>query len=231
MGQDDYLTDLAAYYNESRLPTEPGAAGGFRNDAARPLSWSRPIVAEMQARLAGKRVLEAACGMGRWTQLAADVAEHVVATDVSPNLLGNARGLAFPRQNVALEVCDAFDIGQAAGPFEAGLHMNFLNHLPLARVPRFLDGFHTALGAEAVVFCGAQRFRGDAQDPCYETRAGDMVSRRHHDDGRPIEVVDTLFTEDLLRGLLAGRGTDLQFSLNKWWWWAHYVVTDPGHEH
>jgi hypothetical protein len=29
-----------------------------------------------------------------------------------------------------------------------------------------------------------------------------MASLRHHDDGRPIEVVDTFFTEDLLEGTI-----------------------------
>ena len=224
MPEETYLAEIAEYYNHSRVPAEPGAAVGFRKDAGRPLSWAYPIVAEMQSLFEGKRVLEAACGMGRWTQIAADVAAHVVATDVSPNLLENARGLPFPKGNVAFLQSDAFDIQQIAGPFDAGLHMNFINHLPLPLVPRFLDGFHAALGSGAMVFCGAQRFRGDAKDPCYETHEGDTVSLRHHDDGRPVEVVDTLFTEDLLRGLLAGRGTHLHVSMNKWWWWTHYQV-------
>jgi len=32
-----------------------------------------------------------------------------------------------------------------------------------------------------------------------------MVSLRHHENGRPIEVVDTFFTEELLKELLSGK--------------------------
>ena len=221
----EYLADIADYYNNSRVPSKPGTAASFRNDLARPTYWGKYLVAEMQGVFEGKSVLEVACGMGKWTQLVADVAEQVVATDISANLLENARGLPLPKANVSFVQSDAFDIQKVKGAFNAGLHMNFINHLPLSQVPRFLDCFHAALEPGAVVFCGTQRFRGDAQNPVYELDStGDVVSVRHHDDGRMIEVVDTLFTEDLLRGLLAGRATHLNFTMNKMWWWLNYRV-------
>jgi hypothetical protein len=49
-----------------------------------------------------------------------------------------------------------------------------------------------------------------------------MVSLRHHDDGRPIEVVDTLFTEELVREVLSGKARDLEITMKPWWWWASY---------
>lgn len=220
---DEYLESIADYYNNSRLPSTPGAAAAFRHDMARDGHWAKPIVADMQAALAGRRVLEMACGGGRWTQFAADVAKNVTATDISENLLDNARGLCLG--NVDFIQCDAFRLDQTPRKCDAGLHMNFINHLPLAQAARFLDHFHGVLGPGAVVFCGAQRFRGNATEPVYEhADSGDTVSLRRHDDGRAIEIVDTLFTEDLLKGLLAGRGTSLQFSANSCWWWLEYRV-------
>jgi hypothetical protein len=44
------------------------------------------------------------------------------------------------------------------------------------------------------------------------------------DDGRPIEVVDTLFTEDPLRELLSRKTRGLHITLKPWWWWASYTV-------
>jgi len=50
-----------------------------------------------------------------------------------------------------------------------------------------------------------------AEEPWYKKpETGDMVSLRHHDDGRPIEVVDTLFTEDLVKEVLSGKARDLE---------------------
>jgi hypothetical protein len=51
-----------------------------------------------------------------------------------------------------------------------------------------------------------------------------MVSLRHHDDGRPIEVVDTLFTEELVRKVFAEKARELQITMKPWWWWASYRV-------
>ncbi|MFY9983454.1 MAG: hypothetical protein WAK31_01800 [Chthoniobacterales bacterium] len=45
---------------------------------------------------------------------------------------------------------------------------------------------------------------------------GYMVSLRHHDDGRPIEVVDTYLTEESVSELLAGKGRDLEIILKPW---------------
>jgi hypothetical protein len=75
------------------------------------------------------------------------------------------------------------------------------------------------------VFCASQRYQGSPEEPWYKKAdTGDMVSLRHHDDGRPIEVVDTLFTEDLLREVLRGKARDLEITMKPWWWWASYRV-------
>ena len=50
------------------------------------------------------------------------------------------------------------------------------------------------------------------------------MSLRHHENGRPIEVVDTFFTEELLKELLSGKTRDLQVTLKPWWWFASYRV-------
>jgi hypothetical protein len=44
--------------------------------------------------------------------------------------------------------------------------------------------------------------------------------RREYND----QVIDTLFSEDLLRGLLAGKACRLTILMNPWWWWATYQI-------
>jgi hypothetical protein len=39
-----------------------------------------------------------------------------------------------------------------------------------------------------------------------------------------IEVVDTLFTEELVREVLSGKARDLEITMKPWWWWASYRV-------
>jgi hypothetical protein len=151
------------------------------------------------------------------------VAERVVATDPCPRLLELARILNL--KNTEFVECDFLSLEKVEGTFNGACHVNIMNHIPLELLPTFLDKIHQKLEPGSSVFCASQRFRGNPEEPWYEKReTGDMVSLRHHDDGRPIEVVDTLFTEDLLKGLFIGRAPRLQISLKHWWWWASYKV-------
>jgi ubiquinone/menaquinone biosynthesis C-methylase UbiE len=217
-----YFRELADYYNHSRFKKMTRVAE-FRADFNRPGSWVRECAESLQLTLAKRRVLEIACGAGVWTQFIAEVAERVVATDPCPQLLNYGGQLNL--LNTEWVECDAFSLNKIEGAFNGACHINFINHIPLELLPTFLEQMHRRLEPGSVVFCASQRWQGSVEEPWYQKpETGDMVSLRHHDDGRPIEVVDTLFTEDLLRGLLCGKARQLQITLKPWWWWASYKI-------
>ncbi|MBV9877206.1 MAG: class I SAM-dependent methyltransferase [Verrucomicrobia bacterium] len=138
-------------------------------------------------------------------------------------MLDYGRRLNLP--NVDWLECDAFSLHKIEDTFDGACHINFMNHVPRELLPRFLDELHRKLEPDSVVFCASQRWQGSAEEPWYEKpETGDMVSLRHHDDGRPIEVVDTFFTEDLPREVLSGKTRELQITLKPWWWFACYRV-------
>ena len=173
--------------------------------------------------LAERKVLELGRGAGRWTQFIAQVANQVVATDPCARLLEYARLLNLPKTEFVQ--CDFLSLEKIEMKFNAACHVNIVNHVPLEVLPTFLDKIHQKLEPGSLVFCASQRFRDDPDEPWYQNNeTGNMVSLRHHDDGRPIEVVDTFFTEDLLRGFLIGRARRIEISLKPWWWWASYQV-------
>ncbi len=97
MDYSEYFRQLADYYNNSRIPSKvmTGAAE-IRADFNRQGSWERQCAEHLQLVLAKRRVLEIACGSGRWTQFIADVADRVVALDPCPRLLEYARELGLP---------------------------------------------------------------------------------------------------------------------------------------
>jgi 2-polyprenyl-3-methyl-5-hydroxy-6-metoxy-1,4-benzoquinol methylase len=227
MSQSDYTAyfrELADYYNNSRIPSNvmTGAAE-IRAESEREGSWVRQCVESLHLTLAKKKVIEIGCGGGRWTQFIAQVAAQVVATDPCPRLLECARLMNLP--NTEFVEADFLSLEKIEMTFNGACHVNIINHVPLQLLPTFLDKIHEKLEPGSMVFCASQRFRGNRDEPWYERRdTGDMVSMRHHDDGRPIEVVDTLFTEDLLRGLFIERARRLEMTLKHWWWWASYQV-------
>jgi ubiquinone/menaquinone biosynthesis C-methylase UbiE len=222
---ENYFNEIYEYYNHSRIPDEKGYGKRFFEGVKQNRSWLHHLVNEMQFHFEGRQALEVACGMGRWTYQVSKFAKHITATDISENLLENAKGMEIPKDRVEFVQCDAFCIDEIVGDFDGGFHMNFLNHLPLDTIPEFLEKFHGVLGKGKTVFCGSQRGRGNKQNPFYEKRdTGDMFSIRKHDDGKEIHVIDTIFSEELLRGLLAGRAKDLNMTFCKWWWWASYTI-------
>jgi SAM-dependent methyltransferase len=165
-------------------------AAEIRADFNREASWVRHCAEHLQLTLAKRRVLEVACGGGRWTQFIADVADRVVATDPCPRLLEFGRKLGLP--NTEWVECDAFSLDKIKETFSGACHINFMNHVPLELLPTFIDKLHQKLEPGSLVFWATQRFRGNPGESWYEKpETGDMVSLRHHDDGRPIEVVDT----------------------------------------
>jgi SAM-dependent methyltransferase len=85
MDYTEYFRELTDYYNHSRIPSKvmTGAAE-IREEFNRPDSWVRECAESLQQTLTKRRVLEIACGSGRWTQFIADVAERVVAADPCP---------------------------------------------------------------------------------------------------------------------------------------------------
>ena len=62
------------------------------------------VVREMVANtFAGRSVLEVACGTGWWTEVLADIARSVVATDVNEEVLAIARTKAINRRKVSFQ--------------------------------------------------------------------------------------------------------------------------------
>src|SRR5262245_29242856 len=159
MDDSAYLQGLVRYYNEARLPANPGWAAQFRAEVDRdPNHWAHAMIRDLQAWVRGQRVLEIACGMGRWTQYAVETAEFVRATDAAPNLLECARGLNLPAERVEFQCVDAFDLDRVTGEFDCAMHLNFFNHLPDTLAKRFQRMLHQRLGDGKRVFVAGQQY-------------------------------------------------------------------------
>src|SRR5947207_15837575 len=88
----------------------------------------------VRATLAGRRVLEVACGTGYWTAVAVATAAHVTAFDVNESVLALARAKNLDPRRVTFLAGDAYDAPRCAGPFDAALVAFLLSHIPRPRV-------------------------------------------------------------------------------------------------
>lgn len=82
------------------------------------------------------RVLEIAAGTGQWTGLLADVADDLLVTDASAEMLAIAQAKLGERPAVRYRVADAFAL-QAPGAFDTVFFGFFLSHVPMDRFAAF----------------------------------------------------------------------------------------------
>lgn len=183
------------------------------------------LAAALRAALAGRHVLEIACGTGYWTRAIADVAAQVVATDASEAMLKLARDKGLPPDKVTLRRADAYALADLPGSFDAAVACFWLSHVPRDRLPGFLAQLHARLARGAIVFLAdnvfVPRLGGELL-----TRAGqaDTFKRRTLRDGSVHEIVKNYYSADELRALLQPASQRLQLRSGQCFWWARYAT-------
>ncbi|CAL62520.1 Putative S-adenosyl-L-methionine-dependent methyltransferase [Herminiimonas arsenicoxydans] len=105
-------TDMAAYYARRNNFDEEDVENPDGMDAL------DEIMDNLRNLMTDQHVLELACGDGYWTDELAEYAASVLATDINPSLLEQARARELPEEVVQFAVADALD-PQVEGEFTA----------------------------------------------------------------------------------------------------------------
>ena len=175
--------------------------------------------------LAGRRVLEIACGTGYWTKVVAAVAREIVATDASEEVLAIARSRLQGCPHVRFAREDAFGPAVVSGGFDAGFAGFWWSHVRKAELPAFLDLFHARLAAGSRAVFIDNRFVAGSSTPISRTDdGGNTYQWRALDDGRAFEVLKNFPSEEDLRGVLAGRGADVRCEWLAYYWCVSYTI-------
>jgi cyclopropane fatty-acyl-phospholipid synthase-like methyltransferase len=94
-----YYDGIAAHYDN--------ASADYSEEQLEDLDEAREQLATL---LAGHRILELGCGTGAWTEVLAESADFVLATDASEAMLGLARMHGEDLDNVEYRLVDALDL-------------------------------------------------------------------------------------------------------------------------
>ena len=183
------------------------------------------IAEAMRVALAGRRVLELACGTGYWTARLADVARSVVGVDASPRMLSVACAKGPPHESVAFLLGDAYRLPFVAGAFDGALANFWLSHVPRARTSAFLADLHAHLAPGAVVAMADNVYVPGVGGELV-TRPGthDTFKRRRLADGSAHEVLKNYYDADQLQRLLAPLADGLHIHVGRCFWWVTYRV-------
>lgn len=177
----------------------------------------------LREEVAGRRVLELACGTGFWTSAIADCADAIHATDAGEEVLVIARAKQLNPARVTFALGDAYHPAAPAPDFDAGLAFFWWSHIPHARLAEFLMSFHAALKPGARIVFADNRFVEGSSTPISRTDAeGNTYQLRRLDDGGTHEVLKNFPSADELRSVLAPYADNIKVTIFDYFWCVTY---------
>ena len=181
---------------------------------------------EVPQRLAGRHILEIACGTGYWTTLVAPLAASIVATDMAEEPMTIAQGKAYPPQRVRFALADAYKLGEDLGRFDGALAMFWWSHIPLADIGKFLASLHRRLERGARVVMMDNLYIAGSSTPIAERdAAGNTYQLRRLADGTENRVLKNFPSESDLRAALAPHARSFAYRPLEYYWLAEYELT------
>jgi demethylmenaquinone methyltransferase/2-methoxy-6-polyprenyl-1,4-benzoquinol methylase len=177
---------------------------------------------EIPARLAGRSVLEIACGTGYWTERIARTATRIVATDLAPEPMAIARAKDYACP-VEFRSVDAYALDESLGAFDAAFAGFWWSHVAVSRREQFLGSLHARLRPAARVVMFDNRYVEGEMHPIVEADAeGNTYQRRRLADGAEHRVLKNFPSEEDLRRALVGLASTVRYTSLKYYWLLDY---------
>ncbi len=193
-----YYGKRAAVYDESMGYNEP-----------RKVARLAPVIEQITQLLAGRAILEIACGTGFWTQFISKKARSILATDFNQSTLDQAGLKNLPSDKVSLKILDAYDLSEVPRNFDAAYAGDWLSHVPKKRMPEFLRGLHHCLNEGArVVFCD-QLPREHSLTGIYD-QEGNHLQERVLPDGSRYQVIKHFMSDEEIRFIFSQFAEELE---------------------
>ena len=211
-------TDMQAYYAQR--------AASYEEIYAKPERQADLAILHQRLRtmLASQRVLEIACGTGYWTADLAASAEHVLATDINPEVIEVARAKPLPPGKVEFALADAFASGPAPAPDDADACTAcfagfWWSHVGRERQVEFLTGLRQRLAPNAQLVMIDNVYVEGSSTPIARTDAfGNTYQIRRLPDGERYEVLKNFPTDSTLRKRLADHLKDIRIERLEHYW-------------
>jgi demethylmenaquinone methyltransferase/2-methoxy-6-polyprenyl-1,4-benzoquinol methylase len=209
-GMQAYYVQRAAYYE--RVYHKPERQTDLRAMEA----W-------LPAAFSGRRVLEIACGTGWWTPHGARDAASWLATDVNPETMAIAQTKPLPGC-VRFATVDAYSMAELGDARFSGAFAGcWWSHVPLARLPGWLDTLHARLEPGASVVMLDNSFVQTSSTPISRRDAeGNTYQNRTLDDGSVHEVLKNFPTPEQAFAMLGPRARAPQWIAHTHYWILAY---------
>ena len=219
------MTDLVAYYARRAAEYERIYA---RPERQADLGRLRERLGGL---LAGRRVLELACGTGWWTEAIAPQAAEVTALDVNEEVLAIARSKRYPPGRVTFDIGDCYAPPDFGRRHDALLAAFWWSHVPLGRLDEFLRGATRAVAPGALlVFIDNRYVEGSSTALSQRDSEGNTYQTRSLDDGSTHEVLKNFPGEAELRARAGQGASSVIIESSDYFWLLAYRTEQLGSE-
>jgi demethylmenaquinone methyltransferase/2-methoxy-6-polyprenyl-1,4-benzoquinol methylase len=178
-------------------------------------------------RLAGRRVLEIACGTGWWTERYAPVAASVLATDVNKEVAGGRPQQTVSAAQPALCRCRRIRPRPDPGEFDAVFAGFWWSHLERSAIPAFLAQLSRRVGGTGgtrVLFLDNRYVEGSSTPVAETDAAGNTYQVRKLDDGSTHRVLKNFPGAAELDAVAAPYSRTVQVTELQYFWLLEYEV-------
>jgi len=173
---------------------------------------------------AGHRVLEIACGTGYWTQVVAETAKSITATDINEEVLQIARAKNYAG-NVSFQRVDAFNLSFSNNSFTAGLAAAWWSHLRKAQIGDFLFQFHRLFSPGSIIVFMDNRFVPGSNTPISRTDAeGNSYQLRRFENGDEHEILKNFPSEKEVREVITDLAVEISRTELQYYWFLTYKL-------
>jgi SAM-dependent methyltransferase len=192
-------------------------------DAAYAIPERQDDLEEMVERVAelldGHTVLELACGTGWWTAVLAEVAEHVVATDINPALLALGQARNLPSDKVTWRQADAFDLPLELGSFTAIFIGFWWSHVKRDQQDKFLAQLRAKVGKDTLlVLLDDVYVEGSSPTVARTDLEGNTYKIETAPNGERYEIPKTYPSDSSLRKRLGNAVREIRITRLEYYW-------------
>lgn len=196
----------------------------FRKDSVRQREQAE-IKEDMSNIFRGRDVLEIACGTGYWTEIIVEVANTLLATDISEEMLHETVKKFTHKKAIKFQQVDAYKLNNIKQIFNAGCANFWFSHIPKSKLKHFLDGFHKKLEKKSIVFMADNMYiHGIGGELITKPFEEDTYKLRELSNGEKYEVLKNYYNEEELKDIFSEYSDNLQVKIGECFWWVCYNV-------
>ena len=167
----------------------------------------------------GKQIVEIACGTGYWTDLMSQTAQKIIATDLSSEMIRQARQKQFscPIEFIQADMYSLPVKSHACDLLAVGF---WFSHEPKEQYPKFFDLLSSLIRPNGTIWMidNNPPAEGIVNTSSGQDEHGNNYKKRYLDTGEEFTILKNYFTRDELQDIFSPHFTVKRITYGQYYW-------------